>query len=61
MTKLRNWMIAATTAAVLATAPATVSTASAAPRAITPPPLTFGIYPGGYAGGGSTMANLTTR
>jgi hypothetical protein len=54
MTKLRNWMIAATTAAVLTVAPATVSTASAAPRATTPPPLTFGIYPGGYAGGGST-------
>lgn len=51
MTKLRNWMIAATTAAVLATAP---GVASAAPRATTPPPLTFGVYPGGYAGGGST-------
>ncbi|WP_328603503.1 hypothetical protein OG943_25830 [Amycolatopsis sp. NBC_00345] len=41
--------MAVVTAGVLVVAP---GAASAAPRTV--PPLTFGIYPGGYAGGGST-------
>jgi hypothetical protein len=56
MTRRRTWGTA--TAAVVATVLLALvpATAGAAPTRPHPsaPPLTFGIYPGGYAGGGST-------
>jgi len=38
----------------IAAAAAALTVASAVPAAASPAPLAFGIYPGGYAGGGST-------
>ena len=54
MTTTRSRLVRWATAAVAAALTSALLTVPASASAAAAPPLTFGIYPGGYAGGGST-------